>query len=165
MKQCIIKLVKGKHDNSDAVEKVINYIYRGAKQLPLEERIYGGIGCGSNNRKDIINAFKKVKKVYRKTEGSQLKHIVVSFGKKPEVPTEVIRKKIKKIVGFFVNGKMPEGNFLVAYGVHYNKEDNYHLHICVNSISNRGKCLNLKGKVLNEFRNHVNRTWEKILLT
>lgn len=165
MSRCIIKITKGKYNNPDAVKNVINYIYRGAKnELESGERIYGAIGCGSNQKDEIIEAFEKIKKIYKKMGGSQLKHIVISFGEKPDVPVTIIRRAVKDIVKFFTNGKMPEGNFLVAYGMHYNKMENFHLHICVSSVSNKGKCLNIKGKILREFKDYVNERWDQVLL-
>lgn len=165
VKGYIVKITKGKYSNVDAVENVINYIYKGAKnELPPGERIYGAIGCGSTRKKEVIDAFKKIKKVYKKMDGLQLKHIVVSFGRKPDVSVKIIRRAVEDIVRFFANGEIPEGNFLVAYGVHYNKAENYHLHICVSSVSNKGKRLNIKGKVLKRFKDYVDKIWKKVLL-
>ena len=165
MNGCIVKITKGKYSNADAVENVINYIYKGAKnELSPGERIYGAIGCGSTCKKEVIDAFKKIKKIYKKMGRNQLKHIVVSFGKKPDVFVKIIEKAVREIVRFFTNGEMPEGNFLVAYGVHYNKAENYHLHICISSVSNKGKRLNVTGKDLKRFKDYVDKIWEKVLL-
>ena len=161
MESYITKFAPGNHENEEAVENVINYIYRGAKKdFPSQKRIYGAIGCGSSNPERVIEAFHKVKKVYHKTEGSQLKHIIVSFGCKPDQPVEKIRSAVKEIVKFFSKSYMTEGNFQVAYGIHCKNENNYHLHICVNSVSNKGLKINLKNKKWREFKEHVSRIWD-----
>lgn len=153
----IIKFVNGNYRNKNAVDKVIRYIYKGAKkELASDERIYGAVGCGSADKKKVIRAFKKVKFVYGKTEGCQLKHIVISFGFKPDVSVKKIRRAVKDILRFFTHSEMPEGNFQVAYGIHYSREENYHLHLCINSVSNRGKCLNINGFERRRFGNYVN---------
>ena len=57
----IIKFVNGNYRNKNAVDKVIRYIYKGAKkELAADERIYGAVGCGSADKKKVIRAFKKV---------------------------------------------------------------------------------------------------------
>ena len=63
---------------------------------------------------------------------------------------------MKDILRFFTHSEMPEGNFQVAYGIHYSRKENYHLHLCINSVSNRGKCLNINGFERRRFENYVN---------
>lgn len=158
----IIKFAKNPDDKNshyydrNAVNDVIKYIYRGAKKLPPNHQIFGAVGVGAAGVDGAIEDFYKVKSVYKKENYLQLKHIIISMQKKPNLPTRKIRKKVIKTAMFF----SPE--YQVYYGVHYDEERqcNFHIHLAINSVNClNGKQINLKSKMFQRFKKKANRIW------
>ena len=141
--------------NEDAVKNLINYVYHNAVvQIPKGERIYGAIGTIGRSREEVINSFMLVKKIYGKEYGVQVKHIIVSFGEKRDIPYNKMKKFIEKLIRFFSR------DYMVAYGVHYTP-NNYHLHMAINSVSKYGMKINIKYETLCDFRQYANNLWKK----
>ena len=71
----------------------------------------------------------ETKRIFDAADGVQLKHIVISFGTKLNLPRKKIRKLILRTVGQW------KGRFQMFYGMHYEVNDegkpNYHLHLMV----------------------------------
>ena len=74
------------YHNPDSVEKLIRYILRKNARADGIDNIRGSIGTYSKDPQGIINDFYKLKKLYHQEKGVQIKHIIISFGKRPDLP-------------------------------------------------------------------------------
>ena len=74
------------YHNPDAVEKVIYYILRKEARANGIDNIRGSIGTYGKDPQGIIKDFYKLKKLYHQEKGVQIKHIIISFGKRPDLP-------------------------------------------------------------------------------
>ena len=104
MKQAIFKIIKKKqphaYRNKDALENVINYVLR--ETARLEDDLWGSIGTFGKSPSSMIEDFRKVKRLYDKEDGLQLKHLILSWGKRPDLPRKKMRKLIKERLLFGV---------------------------------------------------------------
>lgn len=153
MKQAIFKIVKKKqphaYKNKVALEKVIGYVLR--EEARPEDNLWGSIGTFEKDPSSMIEDFRKVKRLYDKEDGLQLKHLILSWGKRPKLPRKKMRKLIKRTLAFWGE------EYQLVYAVH---EDNgYHMHIVLNSVSNKGNKIQITGKKLREFKKHFNKIW------
>lgn len=154
MNAAILKICGKKHDyqSKAAVENVIRYVLNENKRNT--DNIWGSVGTCFKHQDGIIEDFYKLKRLYDKKDGLQVKHLVLSWGKRPSLPRKKMRKLIKQTVGFF--GK----NYQTVYAIHENKQpDGYHMHIVLNSVSNHGFKIKLTGKELNKFKKKFNDIW------
>lgn len=145
---------KNAYHNKYAVENVVSYILRKNARAPESDNIWGSNGTYLKSEKGIIKDFYKLKKLYHKEDGVQIKHIIVSFGKRPDLPTGKLRKIIKRIVSFFST------SYQFVYAVHEDT-DNYHLHIGINSVDFFGHKINIRNKDQQEFKKYVNDIWKQ----
>lgn len=156
METIIIKFAgngKYSYHNKNAVDKVINYIWRKDARNPKGDNIYGSIGSFGKDKKEIIRDFYKIKELYHKTDGVQIKHIIVSFSKRPKMSRTKIHKLVKRTVGYW--GK----DYQVVYAVHEDTDD-WHIHIGINSVSIYGKKISIRSKDERKFAKHLQRLWE-----
>ena len=148
------------HSNADAVSKCVHYIYKGVTDLPEEEQMFGFIGIPDGvSLEEAIEWMMMAKKIHGAEEGVQCKHIVVSFGKKPEWKNKKFKKLAEKIIGIW------EGRFQVCWGYHHENigtpKENFHLHVIVNSVDLKtGKRLDLNYKRWRKFKKNAKRKWE-----
>ena len=156
MKQAIFKIIKKKqphaYRNKDALEKVIGYVLR--KTARLEDDLWGSIGTFGKSFSSMIEDFRKVKRLYDKEDGLQLKHLILSWGERPDLPRKKIRKLIKRTLAFWGE------EYQLIYAVHEDKLPNgYHMHIVLNSVSNKGNKIQITSKRLSKFKKHFNKIW------
>lgn len=85
----VFKMCGKKKDyrNKDAVEKTIKYVFR--EDARKKDNLYGSIGTFNKSKSGIIQDFYKVKRLYDKEDGLQVKHFILSWGKRPDM----LRKK------------------------------------------------------------------------
>lgn len=161
--EVIVKIVDERYLNKGAVRKVVYYIHRGARWLPPNEQIVGSVGlfCG-DKPKDVIREMRETKRIFDAADGVQLKHIVVSFGTKLNLPRKKIRKLILRTLGQW------KDRYQMYYGMHYEVNDegfpNYHLHLMVNSVDMiTGKKMDLKRKEWKKFCKQTKRIWQEVV--
>ena len=159
----VVKMVDEQYLNRGAVRKVVYYINRGAKKLPPNEQIIGTVGIFNGDRpKSVINEMLSTKKIFDATDGVQLRHIVISFGTKLNLPRKKIRKMILRTVGIW------KDRYQMFYGIHYevneNGMPNYHLHLMVNSVDMiTGNKMDLKLRDWVKFCKQTRRIWQDIV--
>ena len=157
MIQAIFKIAGKEHDywNEDAVEKTVNYILRDSARR--KDDLWGSMGTVNKSREGIIEDLYKLKRLYDKKDKLQLKHLILSWGKRPNLPRKKMRKLIKRTLGFWSR------DYQVVYAVHedklQNEDHSYHMHMVLNSVSNTGRKIQITGKVQYKFRKHFNRIW------
>lgn len=110
-----LKIPEGKYENSDAVEKVINYICR----LDKPEQV-GGIGVYPLWPDEMVNQFDTVKKFYGKTFDKQIFHIAVTLEKSLNFSVEEIMVMAYEIAMYWGNERQ------VVFAVH---DDTHHKHV------------------------------------
>ena len=137
------------YQNPDAVDKVVKYILRKEGRMKKDGsdskfNIFGSIGVYSKDVSGIIDDFKKLKKLYGKSDGVQIKHVIISFEKQPYLKPKKLKKLIIKALKYFGN------QYQLVYAVH---EDtcNLHIHIGINSVSFGGEKFSFKAKDQYEF--------------
>lgn len=138
MANIIIK--KNLYRDTDAVYDVLRYVlaspylrYAGAYGL-----LYYPALCNlaenerDSNIESMAGAFKAVKALYYKTDGSQLKHIVVAFHPK-EMHSSGLAWVYAERIAAYIGSR-----FQVVYGVHQGSEEHrwyWHIHLVVNTVS------------------------------
>ncbi len=89
---------KGGYTNPDAVEKTIWYILR--EDAREKDDLWGSSGTFGKTKEGIIKDFYKLKWLYGKEGGTQVKHLMLSWGKRSEIPRKKMRKMLVQTVGF-----------------------------------------------------------------
>lgn len=157
MKTAVFKIVDGDagaYKNPDAVENVIRYIFR--EDARKKDNIWGSVGTYNKSIEGVIEDFQKMKRLHHKEDGVQIKHMILSFGERPDLPKKKIKKLLLQTIIFW--GK----DYQMVYAVHEDKGlDKYHVHIALNSVSNDGKKVSIRNKDLKNFRKNFNRIWNK----
>lgn len=154
LKTAIFKIVgeAGDYVNEDAVEKVIKYVLKQEKRQRHD--LWGSMGTIRKSEKGITADFHKIKRLYEKEDGLQLKHLILSWDKEPDVPRKKMRKLIKRTLSFWGM------EYQVVYAVHENKlPESYHMHIVLNSVSNTGKKIQITREKLHRFKRKFNNIW------
>ena len=155
LKTAIFKIVGGVGDykNADAVEKEIKYVLKLEKRR--EQDLWGSMGTINKSEEGIMADFHKLKRLYEKEDGLQLKHLILSWGQKPDLPRKKMRKLIRRTLSFWGM------EYQVVYAVHEDKmPDKYHMYIVLNSVSNTGKKIQITGKKLYRFKRKFNNIWK-----
>ena len=142
----IFEIVKGHHSNWNAVHNGVRYIFNGAIEFENGGKFVGCEGMPEGLSTDeVIQWMIKTKQVFGFEGGTQCKHLVVSFGEKPQMKDKKLKKTMKRIVGFWKNRHQ------VYWGIHYNLKEtgsNFHLHILLNTVDLKtGNRLNLTNKL------------------
>lgn len=156
LNRAILKICSAKkpesYMKSEDMKKVINYVLKDSKRA--DDDIWGSIGTYGKSKEDIIKDLKKIKRLYDKTDDLQLKHLVLSWGSKPDIPRKNLRKLIKHTLMFWGI------DYQLVYAVHEDKlPDGWHMHIVINSVANNGKKIQITGKNLAQFREAFNIIW------
>lgn len=144
------------YHNPDAVEKVIYYILRKEARANGIDNIRGSIGTYGKDPQGIIKDFYKLKKLYHQEKGVQIKHIIISFGKRPDLATKKIKKMLTKILGYFSH------KYQLVYAVHEDT-DNYHLHIALNSVDYWGNKINIRAEDKRQFQIQLDKIWRQYM--
>ena len=122
---CYSKFVNNTYDDDNSVRDLIYYIMQPSHAL---HRLYGGIGVSFLSPEIAALEFWAVKNVHHKSDGRQLKHLIVSFDKNENVHNLKAHKLGYQIAEYFQN------KFQIIFAVHEN-EPNIHLHFIINSVS------------------------------
>lgn len=151
------------HSNKDAIAKGVRYIYKGLEHLPSNEKLFGFVGIPEGaTLEQAIDWMMKAKQIHGAEEGIQCKHIIISFGKKPDWKKKKFVKLVNKIVGIW------KGRFQVCWGFHHKiigtAKENFHLHLLVNTVDMKtGNRLNLDYRRWRKFKNNVKRKWKVMI--
>lgn len=137
------------YKNPDAVDKVVKYILRKdgrqkSNGIPGNYDLFGSIGTYHKDVIGIINDFKKLKKIHSQTDGVQIKHLIISFSKTPDITPRKLKKLLNKILKYFST------EYQLVYAVHEDTE-HLHIHIGINSVSFTGKKFSFKAKDQKKF--------------
>lgn len=122
----ILKIVPSTYENIDAIEKTITYVASHA--IPNG---CNGVGC-SYEPATAISDFYRVKDVFNKSDGRQVKHIIAAFMPSPEVSENIYT--IAWNIGFFFGFR----GYQCFYGIHesiINNKIAYHIHFIVNTVN------------------------------
>ena len=95
----------------------------------------------------------KVKSVFEKKQGYQIKHMSISFSDEPfqKLSKKSFIKKFERVLGYF-------DGVQAAYALHENT-DVKHIHIVFNSVSIYGHRLNFNKKALKGFIKQLEKTF------
>ena len=154
----IVKYVKGKYSGDDTIKKVIKYIFddKEIRKKRKQMNIVGAIGTSTNDIEDIISDFKRIKKIYNKTDKKQVVHIILSFNNNPQIDSyNKYRKLIVKTASFWGNTTQ------VAYALHEDTKKR-HIHFALNTIKYNGKRLDTYNK-WDEFIDYCHKVWDEYL--
>lgn len=146
-----IKFTSGTYDNGNAVDNVIKYILR--NEARGEDNIYGSVGVFHEDIDGIINDFKKLKVIYHKEHGLQIKHMIVSFNSRPDISRKILLKKIKRTARYWGD------KFMVVYAVH---EDSgyWHVHFGINSVGYNGAKISINRREMSKMREFILKIWK-----
>lgn len=134
------------------IRTVITYVLQDDKRT--NDNIWNSFGIFDKSKNGIIKDFYKLKRLYDKTDGLQLKHIVLSWGTRPDIPRKKLRKLIKQTISFW--GK----DYQLVYAIHEdNQLDKWHAHIVINSVSNTGHKIQITRSTLTKFKRKFNNIW------
>ena len=156
IKRAIFKIctAKGNRDykKKSDVKNVINYILRQSKRS--DDNIWNSIRIYNESKEGIIKDFYRLKRLYDKTDGVQIKHLILSWGTRPDIPRKKLRKLIKQTMNFW--GK----DYQLVYAIHEdNSSDKWHMHFAINSVSNNGYKIQITRKTLTRFERKFNIIW------
>lgn len=156
MKKAILKICNSKTPSSymkkGDIKTVINYVLQDNKRKG--DDIWNSFGIFDKSKNGIIKDFYKLKRLYDKTDGLQLKHLVLSWGTRPDIPRKKMRKLVKQTMSFW--GK----DYQLVYAIHEdNKPDKWHAHIVINSVSNTGRKIQITRSTLTKFKRKFNNIW------
>lgn len=139
------------HEKGD-IKSVISYILQDNKRAG--DDIWNSFGIFDKSKSGIIEDFYKLKRLYDKTDGLQLKHLILSWGTRPDIPRKKLRKLIKQTMGFW--GK----DYQLVYAIHEDRQpDKWHAHIVINSVSNTGRKIQITRSTLKKFKRKFNNIW------
>ncbi|MFV0343214.1 MAG: relaxase/mobilization nuclease domain-containing protein [Anaerocolumna sp.] len=120
-----IQFVESSYDNNDAVEKVINYFIR----PDINNKIYvGGMGVNIYSADTVIADFYRIKKLYEKIQGRQVRHCILAFDMIEEVftPEQAINLAYQ-VTNYYCD-------YQAFFAVH--TDTSYlHIHFCFNTVS------------------------------
>lgn len=156
VKRVILKICRSKKTNSymkkSDIRTVITYVLQDDKRT--NDNIWNSFGIFDKSKNGIIKDFYKLKRLYDKTDGLQLKHIILSWGTRPDIPRKRLRKLIKQTISFW--GK----DYQLIYAIHEdNQLDKWHAHIVINSVSNTGHKIQITRSTLTKFKRKFNNIW------
>lgn len=156
MNKAILKICSSKNKSDyrkkGDVQRVISYVLNDNKRA--NDNIWNSIGTFDKSKEGIIKDFFTLKRLYDKTDGLQLKHLVLSWGFRPDIPRKKLRKLIKQTMNFW--GK----DYQLVYAVHEdNSSDKWHIHFVINSVSNNGYKIQINSKTLAQFTKKFNLIW------
>lgn len=155
MNTAILKICghgKNNYRKKQDVWQVINYVLEENKRK--KDDIWNTLGIFGSTKEDFAKDFHRLKRLYGKTDGLQLKHLVLSWGRRPDIPRKKLRKLVKQTMCFWGE------NYQLVYAVHEDKlPDRWHMHIVLNSVSVNGHKIQITQKVLIKFKKKFNDIW------
>ncbi len=135
------------YKNKDAADKLVRYVFKDhgkGKQV----RFFGGLGIDMVTSERAVRQIKKLKKMYRKSDGRQMYHFILSFDERIKNPIEVYEIGLRIMDAFFYGWQM-------IFTVHEDTE-NLHLHFILNSVNMlTGYKWHMNGAEFREFKNKM----------
>ena len=123
---CIVKVVNEKYERENCLKNLINYAIHSSH---CKCGLYGATGMLVGSVMEMADSMKSVKKDFKKMEGRQLLHLIVSFdnGGESWVTPQIAYEIGYRFAATYLVGKQ------VVFGVHDN-ENNVHIHFVINSV-------------------------------
>lgn len=149
------------YKNPDAVNKVVKYILRKNGRINNNGKkesynTYGSIGTYHKDVDGIISDFQKLKAIHGKTNGVQIKHLIVSFPDVHNLKSKKMNKLIHRVLKFYSQ------KYQLVYAVHEDT-DHLHMHIGINSVSFTGKKFNEQGAEKRKFETYINELFKEYI--
>lgn len=136
----ILKFINGKASNTQQLVDVLDYITnKTSNEWIFPEMI---------SKRTPLQDMMVIKRLYRKEEGRQFVHFVLSFDR--EVEAQVAKVVVKKVLKYY------QGKYQILAATHFDT-DNIHCHFVINSVSIRGgKKFDQSKSDLAKFKRYVN---------
>lgn len=133
----VLKIVTEQYVNPDALEKVIDYVFRNAKLI-------GGLQVDPYHAAEQMHLCKEL---WFQNNGKQLRHFVVCFN---ESESKHIYSEVSLEYGAYRACEFYSDEYQIIFGIHRNNHtnNNWHIHFVVNNVSF------LTGKRLRENNRH-----------
>lgn len=131
----IVKPVKKKYINKKALTNLIKYTWQKEKAI---HKLYGGYGSRTNNAELAAKDFIETRKIFQKFPSTFARHKVISFENGLLSTPQQVFEVAKEVVTYYTD------NFQVIYGVHEDRDENYHIHLIINSVNYKN------GKIFHE---------------
>lgn len=113
----ILKIKNDSYVGENALENVVNYV--------LQADRYGGLAVDPEH---AVFQMRLVKQLWSKTDGRQVRHIILSFSKHEVLDYYDAMRYGYQICQYF------GGHFQIVFGLHTNTE-HVHLHFALNTVS------------------------------
>lgn len=140
------------YTKKEDIRTVISYVLQDNKRT--DDDVWNCFRIFDKSKNGIIEDFYRLKQLYDKTDGLQLKHLILSWGTRPDIPRKKLRKIIKQTMGFW--GK----DYQLVYAIHEDRQPNkWHAHIVINSVSNTGRKIQITRSTLTKFKRKFNNIW------
>ncbi len=120
----VVKIVDEKYEEAKDLCNLLNYIFRD-KDTGWHCRYFGGANIDPYN---ALSEMMFIKNFYRKTEGRQARHFVVSLGSDSLIMPNEADQLAMQICAYYAN------RFQIVYSVHEDT-DNLHIHFVLNTVS------------------------------
>ena len=117
---------KSRYKNTGSIKSLIKYILRD-KATGEHVRFYGGTYVDVIDSANTLQQFQAVKKYFKKLNGRQVYHYILSFPQSVSAPEEVYQIGLETVRTFFAG-------YQTIFSVHEDT-DNLHIHIMLNSVS------------------------------
>lgn len=142
---CIVKVINNGYEHPLALKGLIKYILTD-KDTKGHTRYYDGCYLNPENAEhEMMN----VKQYFRKTQGRQARHFIVSFDDYVCMGSQADHLA-RQICEYYYN------TFQIMYSVHEDT-DNYHIHFVMNTVSWVDGHMFSEGPAeLQQFKNYVN---------
>ncbi len=123
---CIVKVKNERYDRANCLRNLINYAIQPSH---CQGGLYGATAMKVGSVTEMTDSMKSVKKDFKKMEGRQLLHLIVSFdnGGESWVTPQIAYEIGYRFATTYFVGKQ------VVFGVHDN-ENNVHIHFVINSV-------------------------------
>lgn len=142
----IVKMIKNDYTGKDAIGNVFDYCIRAGMKDPYHPVQWDGIGIYGYSKAAVIESMQFVKRFFKKEEGIQMHHMVVSIFKKNNQNNSVWANLIARDLMYFIYGK----GYQNCYFKHTDSGC-VHLHFIINSVNYKdGKMLSKVWAIQNE---------------
>ncbi len=120
----VVKIVDEKYENTQDLCNLLNYIFRD-KDTGGYCRYFGSVNTDPYN---AMSEMMYIKECYRKNDGRQARHFVVSLGNGSLIIPYEANQLAMQICAYYAN------RFQIVYSVH-DDTDNLHIHFVLNTVS------------------------------
>ena len=127
MNTAILKICgqgKTSYRKKQDIRQVINYVLEENKRKKND--IWNTIGIFGSTKEDFAEDFHRLKRLYGKKDGLQLKHLVLSWGRRPNIP--------RKNFGNLSNRPCVFGEKIISWSMQCMKTKQRTIGICISSL-------------------------------